>query len=148
MFKSIRTTAGLAAIAAVAATAAAGVASPPAAEAASYCRYYKVPTSLEVRQGNGWTVKTGARTGKYKWQVSAWPNGRPYTKFGTLRLTRFDTTASTKSKVEFTVTLSNGNAGFYSGTINSRGFIKGWTEDEFNDVPTDSFRVMQPVECG
>ena len=73
MFKSIRTTAGLAAIAAAAATAAAGVASPPAAEAA-HCRQYAIPKSLQIEQANDWTVVTGKKLDAFEWQASAWPD--------------------------------------------------------------------------
>ena len=150
MFKSIRTTAGLAAIAAVTASAAAGVASPPAAEAA-HCRQYAVPKSLEIEQANDWTVVTGKKVDAFTWRVSTWPNPRDYTRFGTLYLTRFDTTkpkASTvRPQVEFTVTQKNGSVGIYEGEIDSDRFIVGTTRDKFNGGKRVDFWSTEPMKC-
>jgi hypothetical protein len=144
MFKSIRTTAGIAAVAAVAGVAAVGGAAPQSAEAAARC-YWEIPSAFEIKQDNGWTVKTRSKAGKYKWNISAYPGARDYTSFGKMRLTRFDVSGS-RPQVEFTVTLSNGSAGVYTGTINKRGFIKGTTTDEFSGAMT-YFRVLEPVDC-
>lgn len=142
MFKSIRTIAGIAAVAGVAAV---GGAAPQSAEAAARC-YWEIPPSFEIKQDNGWTVKTRSKAGKFKWNISAYPDPREYTQFGKMRLTRFDVSGN-KPKVEFTVTLSNGSAGVYTGTINKRGFIKGTTTDEFNSGSTAYFWVLEPVDC-
>jgi hypothetical protein len=145
MFKSIRTIAGIAAVAAVAGVGAVGGAAPQSAEAAARC-YWEIPSSFEIKQDNGWTVYTRSKAGKYKWNISAYGNPREYTLFGKLRLTRFDVSGN-KPKVEFTVTLSNGSAGVYTGTINKRGFIKGTSTDEFNSGSTAYFWVTEPVDC-
>jgi hypothetical protein len=149
MFKPTRTIAGLIAVTAVAATAAAGAAMPSAADAAG-CRQYAIPSSFKIAQGNGWTVKTRGKSGKFKWQVSAWPDPREYTEFGTMRLSRFDTSPGKYGErpiVEFTVALSNGSTGFYTGKINRRGFIKGTSTDEFHSGSETDFWVLDPVDC-
>jgi hypothetical protein len=148
MFKSIRTTAGLAAIAAVAATAAAGVASTPAAEAA-HCRQYAIPRSLQIEQANDWTVVTGKKLDAFEWQASAWPEPRDYTRFGSLYLTRFDTTRApgTTPQVEFTLTQKNGTVGIYKGEIDSDRFIVGTTRDKFNRGRKVDFWSTNPMRC-
>ena len=140
MFKPIRS---IAAVAAVAGVAAVGGAAPQSAEAAG-C-YWQIPSSFEIKQDNGWTVKTRSKAGKFKWNTSAYPAVRDYTMFGKMRLTRFDV-SGTKPRVEFTVTHSNGSAGFYTGTINKRGFIKGTSTDEFSGAMS-YFWVLEPVDC-
>ena len=142
MFKPIRT---IASIAAVSAVAAAGGAAPSSAEAAGRC-YWQIPSSFVIKQDNGWTVATRSKAGKYKWNISAYGNPREYTLFGKMRLTRFDV-SGVKPKVEFTVSLSNGSTGVYTGTINKRGFIKGTSVDEFNPESTAYFWVPEPVDC-
>jgi hypothetical protein len=144
MFKPTRTIAGLVAITAVAGTAAAGVAMPSSADAAARC-YWEIPSSFEIGHSNGWTVETGSKIGKFKWQVDALHPG-VNTESGKLKLTRFDT-SGVKPKVEFTVTLSNGSTGVYRGTINRRGFIKGTTTDEFHPGSSAGFWVLEPVDC-
>ena len=151
MFKSIRTTAGLAAIAAVAASAAAGVASPPAAEAA-HCRQYAIPKSLRIEQGNGWTIVTGKKLDTFEWRASAYPNPREYTRFGTLYLTRFDTTrvagTTARPRVEFTLTQDGGTVGIYQGEIDSDRFIVGTTRDKFNrGAKRSTFWSTTPMRC-
>ena len=137
MFKPIRS---IAAVAAVAGVAAVGAAAPQTAEAAG-C-YWQIPSSFEIGHDNGWTVETRRKAGKFKWNVIA-HNG--YQLTGKMKLTRFDV-SGTKPKVEFTVSLSNGSAGVYTGTINKRGFIKGTTTDEFSGAMT-YFWVTEPVDC-
>ena len=149
MFKRIRTIAGLAAVTAVAGTAVAGVASPPTAEAAS-CRQYAIPSSFKIEHDNDWTVKTRAKSGKFKWQVTAWNNAVDYTLYGTMRLSRFDTSPGRngeRPEVEFTIALSNGSTGVYTGKINRRNFIIGQTTDEFHRGSTADFWVTEPVDC-
>ena len=127
MFKPIRSIAGIAAVTAVAGVAAVGGAAPESAEAAS-CRQYAIPSSFTIDHGHGWTVKTRRKIGKFKWEVSAWHNPRRSTVFGTMRLTRFDTTPGPKGErpeVEFTISLNNGSAGYYEGKINRRNFLTG-----------------------
>jgi hypothetical protein len=141
MFKPIRS---IAAVAAVAGVAAVGGATPQSAEAAARC-YWQIPTSFEIKQDNGWTVYTRSKAGKFKWNTGAYGTPREYTMFGKMRLTRFDV-SGTKPRVEFTVTHSNGSAGFYTGTINKRGFIKGTSTDEFSGA-TAYFWVLEPVDC-
>ena len=129
--------------------AAAGVAMPAAAEAAA-CRQYAIPSSFKIDHSHGWTVQTGKKSGKFKWQVSAWPDPRVYTRFGTLRLNRFDTSPGKKGerpKVEPTVALSNGSTGVYEGKINRRDFITGITNDEFHRGESADFWVTEPVDC-
>ena len=140
MFKSIRSIAGIAAVAAVAGVAAVGGAAPQSAEAAR-C-YWQIPSSFEIKHDNGWTVVTRSKAGKFKWNIDA-HNG--YNLSGKMKLTRFDV-SGTKPKVVFTVSLSNGSAGVYTGTINKRGFIKGTTTDEFSGAMA-SFWVPEPVDC-
>jgi hypothetical protein len=146
MFKPTRTIAGLIAVTAVAGT----VAAMPAAADAAACRQYEIPSSFEIEHGHGWTVKTSRKSGKFKWQVSAWPDPRVYTEFGTMKLTRFDTSPGNKGerpKVEFTVTLSNGSAGVYTGKINRNNFITGITRDEFHPGERADFWVPEAVDC-
>ena len=149
MFKPSRRIAGLIAVTAVTAVTGTGAAMPAAADAAA-CRQYEIPSSFEIRHSHGWTVKTGRKSKKFKWQVSAWPNPREYTLFGTMNLTRFDTSAGKKGarpEVEFTVALGNGSTGVYTGKINRRNFIKGITEDEFHPGERARFWVPEPVDC-
>jgi len=149
MFKPSRTIAGLIAVTAVTAVAGTGAAMPAAAEAAA-CRQYEIPSSFVIRHSHRWIVKTGGKSGKFKWRVSAWPNPRVYTEFGTMNLTRFDTSAGKKGArpvVEFTVSLGNGSAGVYEGKIDRDNFIRGTTKDKFHPGEWADFWVPEAVDC-
>jgi hypothetical protein len=154
MFKPLRTVAAVAAVAGVAAVGGAAPSSAdaavaPSAHAAARC-YYEIPSSFVIKHSNGWTVATRSKAGRVKWNISAWYGSRQSTLFGTMRLTRFDVAPGRNGErpiVEFTVTLSNGSAGVYTGTISRRGFIIGNTADEFHPDSTARFWVLDPVDC-
>jgi hypothetical protein len=149
MFKPSRRIAGLIAVTAVTAVTGTGAAMPAAADAAA-CRQYEIPSSFEIRHSHRWIVKTGRKTKKFKWRVSAWPNPREYTLSGTMHLTRFDTSAGKKGvrpEVHFTVALSNGSTGVYKGKIDRDNVISGWTEDKFHPGEKADFWVPEPVDC-
>jgi hypothetical protein len=153
MFKPLRTIATVAAVAGVAAVggaapASAHTAAQPTAHAAR-C-YYRIPSSFMIRHSNGWDVATFSKAGRLKWNVKAAYGKNRYTLSGIMRLTRFDVSPGRNGErpiVEFTVTLNNGSAGVYTGTISRRGFIMGTTADEFHPDSTARFWMLDPVDC-
>jgi hypothetical protein len=142
-----RTLAGLTAVAAFAGAVGTQAATAPIASAAPVCKQWQIPKYFKIDQSNGWHIETGARRSGFTYKAYGYaPGSDELSMVGKMKLNRFDVRGS-NARVEFTIAWSNGSGGDYSGKINDRGFLKGYTFDQFNEGSSARWNYTSTIDC-
>ena len=137
-----KTLTSLLAVGALAAAGLSASAAVPSNAHAATCAQWRVPSTMEMPQSNGWTLRMSYSFSQGAWHAAAFPRDGYAIHHRSVHFTSWSS-----NLVAFNIVWTNGSEGVYTGTIRSDGYVSGTSVDRWNRYNRASWSMIGRTSC-